>query len=118
MSPQSVTLSGKGTELTLSPSPVSFGTQAVGTTSAPMTVTVTNHGKTTVTAAGATITGANKADFAIGSNECETLAANGGTCTITVTFTPTATGARTATLSLTDNDKGSPQTDVLNGTGQ
>jgi len=118
MSPQSVPLSGKGTELTLSPSPVSFGIQAVGTTGAPMTVTVTNHGKTTVTATGATITGVNKADFAIESNGCKTLTANGGTCTITVTFTPTATGARTATLSLTDNDKGSPQTDVLNGTGQ
>jgi len=97
---------------------VSFGTQAVGTTSAPMTVTVTNHGKTTVTATGATITGANKTDFAIVSNGCTTVAANGGTCTITISFTPSATGPRTGTLSLTDNDKGSPQTDVLSGTGQ
>ena len=118
MSPQKIALSGKGTELTLSPSPVAFGSQAVGTTSAPLTVTVTNHGTTAVTATGATITGTNKTDFAIASNGCKTIVANGGSCTITVSFTPSATGARTGTLSLTDNDKGSPQTDVLSGTGQ
>ena len=118
MSPQTIALSGKGTEVTLSPSPVSFGTQTVGTTSNPMAVTVTNNGTTAVTVTSATITGADKADFAISSNGCKTIAANGGTCTIDVTFSPHAKGARTATLTLNDNDKGSPQTDVLNGTGQ
>src|SRR5437016_14608429 len=45
-----------------------------------------------------------------------TLAA-GGTCTINVTFTPTALGARTGTLSLTDNAGGSPQIMTLSGNG-
>jgi hypothetical protein len=89
----------------------------VGTTSTPMTVTVTNHGANAVTATGATISGTNKGDFAITNNGCKTIQGNGGTCTIKVTFSPKAKGARTGTLSLTDNDKGSPQTDVLNGTG-
>jgi fibronectin-binding autotransporter adhesin len=117
MSPQSIPLSGKGTEITMSPSPVNFGDQVVGTTSAPMTVTVTNHGTTAVKVTSATITGTDKGDFAITNNGCTTINANGGTCTITLTFTPKASGSRTATLNLNDSDKGSPQTDVLNGTG-
>jgi hypothetical protein len=117
MSPQTIALSGKGTEITMSPSPVSFGSETVGTTSAPMTVTVTNHGTTAVKVTSAVIAGADKADFAITSNNCTTIAASGGTCSISVTFTPAASGARTGTLSLTDNDKGTPQTDVLSGTG-
>ena len=116
-SPHVLSLSGNGTEITMSPSPVNFGTQTVGTTSAPMTVTLTNHGTTTVTVTSATITGTNKGDFKVQSNGCTSIAANGGTCTINVTFTPAATGSRTGTLSVTDSDKGSPQTDVLEGTG-
>ena len=116
-SPHTIPMTGKGTEITLAPSPVNFGDQTVGTTSAPMTVTVTNHGANSVTATGATITGANKGDFAITKNGCKIIQGNGGTCTITITFSPKAKGARTGTLSLTDNDKGSPQTDVLAGTG-
>ena len=116
-SPHVIPLTGKGTEITLVPSPVAFGNQGVGTTSTPMTVTVTNHGATAVKVTGATISGTNKADIKITSNNCSTIAASGGTCTIMLTFTPGATGARSATLSLSDNDKGSPQTDVLTGTG-
>ncbi|MFZ0817966.1 MAG: choice-of-anchor D domain-containing protein [Candidatus Sulfotelmatobacter sp.] len=117
MSPQIIALSGKGTEITMSPSPVGFGSEAVGTTSAPMTVTVTNHGTTAVKVTSATITGVDKGDFAITGNTCTTISASGGTCSITVTFTPAASGVRTGTLSLIDNDKGSPQTDALTGTG-
>ena len=40
-----------------------------------------------------------------------------GMCTINVTFTPTAGGARTGTLTFTDNARGSPQTVPLTGTG-
>jgi hypothetical protein len=116
-SPHVIPLTGKGTEITMAPSPVNFGTQAVGTTSAPMTVTLTNHGTTVVTVSGASVTGANKGDFKITSNGCTTIPASGGTCTMNLTFTPSAKGARKATLSVTDNDKGSPQTDVLEGTG-
>jgi hypothetical protein len=117
MSPQPIALSGKGTEVTMSPSPVSFGSETVGTTSAPVTVTVTNHGTTAVKVTNTAITGTDKGDFAITSNTCTTITASGGTCSITLTFTPAASGKRSATLSLTDNDKGTPQTDVLSGTG-
>ena len=116
-SPHVLALSGSGTEITMSPSPVNFGTQTVGTTSAAMTVTLTNHGTTAVTVKAATITGTDKGDFKIQSNGCTSIAASGGTCTIGVTFTPAKSGSRTGTLSVTDSDKGSPQTDALEGTG-
>src|SRR5438045_6092603 len=54
-------------------------------------------------------------DFAAtstGASACPTSPATlaaGANCTINVTFTPTASGARTGTLSLTDNAGGSPQ---------
>jgi hypothetical protein len=116
-SPHAIPLTGKGTEITLTPSPANFGTQTVGTTSAPVSVTVKNNGTTSIKVNSATLTGADAKDFKITANTCATLAA-GGTCTVTMTFTPAAKGARTANLSVADADKGSPHTDVLNGTGQ
>src|SRR2546429_550123 len=85
--------------------------------SAPMTVTLTNTG-----AAALTINSfAASSDFAAtstGASACPTSPATlaaGANCTINVTFTPTASGARTGTLSLTDNAGGSPQIMTLSG---
>jgi uncharacterized membrane protein len=114
--PQVVNLSGTATNVTLAPSPVNFGTEVVGVTSSPLDVTLTNHGTKAITVKTVSITGANAAEFAIQNNTCSSVAA-GGTCTITLTFTPQATGTRNATLSVSDTDAGSPQTDALTGTG-
>jgi hypothetical protein len=114
--PQTVNLNGTGTNVTLSPSPADFGSETVGVTSGPLDVTLTNHGAKAITVKNVSITGANAGDFAILSNTC-TSVAGGGTCTITLTFTPQATGVRNATLSVSDTDGGSPQTDALTGTG-
>src|SRR2546429_145049 len=109
-SPQIMTLSGNGTApgVGLAPTSLDFGNQLLATTSAPMTVTLTNTG-----AAALTINSfAPSGDFAAtstGASACPTSPATlaaGGTCTINVTFTPTASGARTGTLSLTDNEIG------------
>src|SRR5574340_664813 len=62
------------------------------------------------------ITGSNAGDFAQ-SNSCGSSLATNASCTINVTFTPTASGARTASISVTDNASGSPQTVSLTGTG-
>ena len=43
--------------------------------------------------------------------------AAGTSCTIDVTFTPTIVGSESASLSVTDNVAGSPQTVPLSGTG-
>src|SRR3989442_6907180 len=84
--------------VTLSPSSLSFSTEAVGTTSPAKTVTLTNVGTTLLTINGIAITGTNAGDFAQ-THTCGSSLAAGASCTISVTFKPTASGTRTAALS-------------------
>jgi len=123
---QVVTLSSGGSEidtatftirnltLSLSPASLSFGSQAVGTTSSARTVTLTNSGTSTVSINSNGIT--TSGDYAE-TSECGTTLAAGAQCTILVSFAPTAAGTRTGTLSISDNAPGSPQTATLSGTG-
>ncbi len=120
--PQNVSLSGTGSNspgVGLAPTGLDFGNQLLATTSAPMTVTLTNTGAAALTINSFAASG----DFAAtstGASACPTSPATlaaGGTCTINVTFTPTASGARTGTLSLADDAGGSPQMFSLSGNG-
>lgn len=118
---QTVSLTGTSaavTTVSLSPTSLSFGNQAVATTSAVKTVTVKNSGKGQLTFSNITITGADPGDFAQAINTCTGSIAPGKTCTISITFAPTATGTRSAKLELTDDAQGSPQTVPLSGSGQ
>ena len=115
-SPQTVLLSGTGTTAKLSPASLSFGTVAIGVTSAAKTVTLTNVGTTSLTITSVGITGTNAGDFAQ-IHSCGSSLASSASCTISVTFKPTASGTRSATLSVTDNASGSPQSVPLSGTG-
>src|SRR5947199_391398 len=116
-----MTLSGNGTApgVGLAPTSLGFGNQPLATTSTPMTVTLTNTGTAALTINSFAASG----DFAAtstGASSCPTSPATlsaGANCTINVTFTPTASGARTGTLSLTDNAGGSPQMITLSGNG-
>src|SRR5467141_3667908 len=97
----------------LSPTSLTFRSQAVGTSSAAQFITLTNSGNTTLTFS-ASFTG----DFGFaGLGTCGSSVAAGVSCTISVKFTPTAAGTRTGTLTLTDNAPNSPQTISLTGTG-
>lgn len=109
-------LTGVGTVITVSPTSINFGDQKVGTTNSAAPVTLTNVSSTAVAITAISIVGTNAGDFAETNNCGKTLAGN-SSCTIKVTFTPTATGARSASLSITDNGGGSPQTFALAGTG-
>jgi len=102
--------------VTLNPTSLAFGNQNVGTTSPSQSVTLTNTGSLSFTISAVSITGTNPADFSQ-TNNCLVTLAPGSTCTITVTFDPTTSGARSASVSITDNAPGSPQTIALNGTG-
>jgi VCBS repeat protein/centrosomal CEP192-like protein/FG-GAP repeat protein len=117
-SPQSVALSGTGVApiVTLGGTSISFGNQNVGTTSSVQMVTLSNTGTATLTIPGIAITGANAGDFAQ-TNTCGASVAAGANCSISVTFKPTATGNRSASVTITDNAAGSPQTVSLTGTG-
>lgn len=112
--PHIVNLSGTGLAgvANLNASSLNFTALAVGTASTAQTITVTNSGNGVLTFASVQATG----DFAQ-TNNCATVAANGGTCAIQVTFTPTSSGTRTGTLTLTDSAADSPQLVSLTGSG-
>ncbi len=102
----------------LSPASLNFGTVAVGTSSSAQTETLTNTGSSALNVSSVSVTGTNAGDFATSADTCsgQSLAA-GASCTVAVTFTPTASGARTASLTYTDNAGNSPQSIGLSGTG-
>jgi hypothetical protein len=117
-SPQGFPISGTGIApaVGLSPASVTFASQAVGTTSAAAVVTLSNSGSAALTIGGVSITGSNSGDFSQ-SNSCGASLAPATSCAIDVTFTPLAAGTRQATLSISDNATGTPQTIALTGTG-
>ena len=117
-SPQTVSLSGTGTAAVVSLSPTSlvFGSQAVGKTSTAHTVNLSNTGNAALSITTLALTGTNASDFAQ-TNTCRSSVAAGAHCTISVTFTPSGSGSRTASVSITDNAAGSPQSVSLTGTG-
>ena len=91
----------------------------------PGTVTLANYGAATLAIASITITGKDPADFSQ-TNTCGSSVAPGASCTVTVTVTfsppaaqgasktqPDACGYAQATLSISDNGVGSPQTVFL-----
>ncbi|MFO1317920.1 MAG: choice-of-anchor D domain-containing protein [Burkholderiales bacterium] len=116
-SPQTISVTGTGTagggtgQLSL-PGPVTFAAQVVGTTSAPQGATITNVGTAPVTVTSVT---SSNPEFPVTST-CTTVAA-GATCALSLTFAPTAVGARSATVTVTSNGTGSPQTLAVSGTG-
>jgi len=119
-SPQTVALTGTGTATaataSLTPASLTFASQAVGSSSSAEGVTLTNTGNATLTISSLAVTGANATDFAQ-TNNCGSSVAAGANCTISVTFTPSASGSRAASVTITDNATGSPQTVRLSGTG-
>lgn len=115
-SPQTVTLTGVGTVVTLSPTSLDFGDQTVGTTSAPQTVTLTNHARRVLNISGDGFSGTNPGAFAE-THTCGKGLAAGASCTLNVTFTPNGTGIKIATLGVLDDGGGGPQQVVLSGKG-
>jgi hypothetical protein len=114
--PQTVALSGTGTDVKLSASSLNFGNVMVGKISKSQIVVLTNVGSTTLTITSIKTTGADPGDFSV-SNTCGRSVAAGAACNIVVHFIPTQTGLRTAAVSITDNGGGSPQKIKLSGTG-
>jgi hypothetical protein len=104
--------------VTFTPTSLTFAAQAIGTTSAPQSITVTNTGNASLFINSAQTRGADPLDFTQVDDGCSglTLAA-GSSCSVAITFSPTATGARSATFILTDNAPASPQTVPISGTG-
>jgi hypothetical protein len=121
LSPAVASLTACATIITFLPPSLSFGSEPIGTTSSPLTATLTNKSLSTVNIdipiTGASITGSNAAEFAISKNTCGTDLPPGSSCMVSVTFTPTATGTKTGVLNMRDGDACSPQKVKLTGTG-
>ena len=117
-SPQVISLTGTGMGpgAILSERSVSFPAALPGSSSPPSMVTLTNNGNATLTISLIAIAGSNANDFRQ-TNTCASSLAAGASCTINVIFKPSAGGDRSASLSVTDNAPGNPQTATLTGTG-
>ena len=100
----------------LAPNLVAFGKQAVGLTTGPQVVTLSNTGTANLSITGIALAGAQAVDFSQNTSCGITLLA-GSYCTITIAFTPSALGTRTATILFADSAFDSPQVISLSGTG-
>ena len=101
--------------ITLTPATLAFPNTTAGIASAPLPVTVKNTGTGSVTLTSISITGTGATQFQQ-LNNCGAALASGASCTVYVSFSPSSVGAETATLSVVDSAKNSPQTAVLTGT--
>jgi phospholipase C len=113
-SPERADLTGRGLGVFLNPTQLAFGSQAVGTTSAPMSVTLTNENSFAILMGTVTATD----DFIVSSNNCPATLAPGQNCAVQVEFSPDETGSTGGTLFISDSDPNSPQELALSGNGK
>jgi hypothetical protein len=105
--------------ISVSPSPLAFGSQPVGIATQPLYLTVTNNTASAVAIdVPPTINGANAADFKYSATAgpgtaCTSSVPANAACTIGVVFTPSVVGAETANLVLQGTNLGV----TLTGTG-
>ena len=97
----------------LSTNALSFPSQAVATTSAPQTVTLTNPGSLPLQINSIF---SNSSEYTE-TNTCGTTLQPFGSCTISVSFTPQADGTRVGGIAVEDSAGDSPQTIALSGSG-
>jgi hypothetical protein len=112
-----VSLTGTGViAVTTSPGSLAYGNQAVGTTSAPQTVTLTNNQSKSITIS-SIMSGLTDYGYSTTCPLSPKKLAAYGSCTATISFTPAALGTRNATLSFNDDAVNTPQTVSMTGTG-
>lgn len=99
--------------LSISPAYLSFSPQAVGTTSAPQTVTVTNQTTNRVNISSISTYELNPQYTE--ADTCATGLGPGASCTIAVTFAPTESGTLSRILTVNDDAYGGPHVVGLMG---
>ncbi len=103
---------GGSATLAASPTSLSFGSEAVGSTSSAQTVKVSNTGS-----AAASLSSISAGAPFAETNTCGSSIAAGASCTVSVTFEPTAAGAASANLTVASNATDPSLTVALSGTG-
>lgn len=116
-SPQTIAVTGTGAAsvISISPTPLNFGTVGQGSTSPSQSTTITVQASPLILSS-VTLTGTNAADFAIGTNTCTGTVTS--SCSTAITFTPSTTASEAATLNYSGNQSGTPSQVSLSGTGQ
>src|SRR5439155_8640619 len=116
-SPQTVALTGKGVAanlaIAITPSNMDFGPVTLGAASPDQSAIVRNIGNEPVLLSSVVVSAG---DFSLDSNGCGALQPS-QECNVQLAFAPTAAGARTGSVTFTDNAQGSPQTMTLTGQG-
>lgn len=103
-----------GPQLSISPSPVSFGNTTVSEESNAVAVEVQNVGDTGASIEGSAVEGEDNAAFKIGGSDCGWIEA-GQHCSVWVTFAPGSAGAKNAVLAVRAKE-GPEATAPLTGT--
>ncbi len=103
--------------LSLFPAGLSFSTQLVGSTSTAQTETLSNIGSSVLNISSIAIVGHSAAEFNQSASACGASLAPGANCTIDITFNPGQLGPRGASIAITDDTAGSPQSVSLDGLG-
>jgi len=84
--------------ISVSPETYDFGTIDAGTTSSPVTFTLTNDGNRALTFDTTSLSGTNSNEFSVQANTCIGYLSTNHSCTIEVVFSPVTYGTKTATL--------------------
>lgn len=108
-----ITILNTGTVAFSPTTPLSFKKQAVGTTSAPQKVTLTNMGAADLKISSMKATG----QFEVSSN-CGKGVAAGKSCTISIVFSPQSRGPKSGTVAIMDSASSKPQVIALSGAGR
>jgi hypothetical protein len=121
-SPQHVPLIGNGYDpssgFSSSPTSLSFGDQKQFTDSAEQKLTITNNGTLDLSISSVGTSGDNGNDFVVSTDGCSGVAVKQGqSCVIGVRFRPLAVGARSGSVTFTDNAFASPQSITMTGNG-
>jgi len=126
--PYNLTITGTGTDsemaLSQGATPIAdggsqdFGSQLLGTNT-DLVYTITNSGTSNLTlTTPLTLGGTDPGQFSIQAQPSSPVASGGGTTTFTVRFTPTSTGAKSASITIANNDGDeNPYNLTITGTG-
>jgi hypothetical protein len=124
-SPHIISLTGQGVGgpsgpvATFDNTSFAFGSVAVGSSSSPQTLLLTNTGGSAMTISSVVLGGTNSSSFSMtdGCVAASPLAAS-ASCNVTaITFSPLSAGPLSATITFTDSAANSPQVISLTGTG-
>ena len=115
-----INLKQSSTNLVSGSGSFSLGTVTTGSSSSATTFTIENTGSATLNLTGTpkvAISG-HTSDFTIDQTSTSATVSASGSTTFTVTFSPTTTGARSATISIANDDSNeNPYTFTVTGTG-